>query len=449
MVQAPAGYGKSTLLVQWYQALRERREKAGWLSLDTGDRDPRMLLAYVVQAFDESEALFDPTTRSLLSAGAFVAPEVLMAAIVNSLASVERPIFLFVDDLHYLVEPAAQGILAALIERFPENVHVVAASREASFFQLACMRARGQLLELDADALRFDRDEISRFLSISGHGDFAPSTLAAIEARTEGWIASLKLALLAFPGQHEEASFLSLISGRGRSVAAFFVETVLVRQSQEMRDFLYATSILDRLAPDLCDAVTGRADARVMIDQIEEMGLFLFSLDQQRQWYRYHNLFSDFLRRRLADERAGWEAVLHARASDWFRDHRLDAEAFEHALKAGDPHRAADILNSCCHEMFYRGEVRALAEHAGRLPPDVLRCYPLIELDLAWWLIVEWRFVEAERLLSAVRKWIDCEGYSPSLAIWKRRASLHGRTALPDHAIACGPVGIRQCATKH
>jgi LuxR family transcriptional regulator, maltose regulon positive regulatory protein len=357
----------------------------------------------VVQALDAGETLFDQSVHSLTSAGAFVAPEVLLPAILNCLKSLGQPIFLFLDDLHYLTEPAAQNVLATLIGRLPENVHVIAASRETPFLRLACMRARGQLLELNAEALRFDREEISRFLTISGYCDFAVSTLAAIEARTEGWIASLKLALLALRGQRNEESFLSLLSGQGRNVAAFFVETVLLHQSPEMQDFLLATSILDRLAPDLCDVVVGRRDARAMISQIEEMGLFLFSLDNERQWYRYHNLFSDFLRRRLVDERPGWDRVLHVRASNWFRDHHLDAEAFEHAIKGSDPHLAADILNSCCSEMFYCGEVRALVDYADRLPEDVLRSYPLIKLDLAWWLIVEWRFSEAERLLLAVR----------------------------------------------
>ena len=407
IVQAPAGYGKSTLLVQWYLALRERQERVGWLSLDTADRDPRKLLAYIVEALDGGERLFDRTIQSLMSAGAFVAPEMLLPAIINCLTGMDQPIFLFLDDLHYLTAPKAQDTLATLIDRLPKNVHIIAASRETPFLRLACTRARGQLLELNAEALRFDRDEISRLLTISGHADFAISTLAAIEARTEGWIASLKLALLAWRGQCDEESFLSLISGQGRSVAAFFVETVLMYQAPEMREFLLSTSILDRLAPDLCDAVTGRKDARVMIDQIEEMGLFLFSLDNERRWYRYHNLFSDFLRRRLVDEHPGLDRALHARASDWFRDHDLDPEAFEHAMKGGDPHRAADILNSCCSEMFYCGEVRALVDYAARLPENVLRSYPLIELDLAWWLIVEWRFLEAERLLFAVRGQIE------------------------------------------
>ncbi len=407
IVQAPAGYGKSTLLVQWYLALRGRRENVGWLSLDTADRDPGKLLAYVVEALNGGERMFDRTIQPLMSAGAFVAPEMLLPAIINCLTGIEQPVFLFLDDLHFLTAPQAQDTLATLIDRLPGNVHVIAASREAPFLRLACMRARGQLLEINADALRFDRDEISRFLTVSGHADFAISTLSAIEARTEGWIASLKLALLALRGRRDGESFLSLISGQGRSVAAFFVETVLVHQSPEMREFLLATSILERLAPDLCDAVTGRNDARAMIDQIEEMGLFLFSLDNERQWYRYHNLFSDFLRRRLADGHPGLERVLHARASDWFRDHDLDAEAFEHAMKGGDPHRAADILNACCSEMFYCGDVRTLVDYAARLPEHVLHIHPLIELDLAWWLIVEWRFLEAERLLSAVRAQIE------------------------------------------
>ena len=190
IVQAPAGYGKSTPLLQWYQDLGARHEKVAWLSLDAADRDPRKLLAYVVEALEVGESIFDPMTRSLSSAGAFVAPDVLMAAIINGLANTNRSVFLFVDDLHHLVEPAAQAMLALLIERLPDNVHIVAASREVPFLRVACTRARGQLLEIDAELLRFDRDEISRFLSSSGLSDVDPGTLAAIETRTEGWIAS-------------------------------------------------------------------------------------------------------------------------------------------------------------------------------------------------------------------------------------------------------------------
>jgi LuxR family maltose regulon positive regulatory protein len=401
IIQTPAGYGKTSLLSQWYGALKLSPCQIGWLSLDASDRDAVGLLRYVAAALSAGGARFDPPIDRLLATGAYAAPEALVTVMVNSFNKAAAQTYVFVDDVHVL----AQGPLTALwqlIDRSPPSVHFIMASRVISDLHLARMRARGRLLELDVDDLKFTAGEAHDFIARAGDHDLDESELSILGERTEGWIAGIKLASLALRGKSLAKEVLASFTGSHRSVSDFFVEEVLSAQPAEVRDFLLKTSVLDRLCPALCNFVTATANSQPIINLIEGSGLFLLRLDDERNWYRYHHLFAEFLHRRLVDENPDADRQLHLLASRWFWENGSDIEAIEHALKGRDPERAAELLEQRCQDMTYVGRLQLVCSFAAQIPDQVLHRYPRLMLSIAWLLTRNLRTEETGKLLTTV-----------------------------------------------
>lgn len=402
VLQTPAGYGKTSLLSQWFHALRQSRRAAGWLSVDATDRDAMGLLTYVAAALTAAGVRFDPPVDRIAGADVFTTPEPLIATIVNGLEETAQPLFLFVDDIH-LLAPAPLVALCRLCDRCPANTHFILSSRMIPDLHLARMRAAGQLLELRVEDLRFTAAEAQSFITGSGEFELAAAELATLEERTEGWIAGIKLASLALRQKSSAPKdLLASFTGSRRSVSDFFAEEVISSQPPAVREFLLKTSVLDRLCPALCNAVTGEATSRQMLDFIEQSGLFLLQLDEERNWYRYHHLFAEFLQRRLFDENPEADRELHARASRWFWAQESHVEAVEHALKGGDPGRAAELLELRCQDMTYTGKLQLVSKFAARIPEAILHRHPRVLLSLAWLLTRNLRFEETRKLLAIV-----------------------------------------------
>jgi hypothetical protein len=228
------------------------------------------------------------------------------------------------------------------------------------------------VVEICEDDLRFTAKEAGDFLKQALGLDLDPQIIAALEARTEGWIAGLQLAALSVRGQPAEqiAEFVELFGGSHRHIIDYLADEVLSQQSDEIRDFLCRTSILDRLTAPLCDEVTGRSDSKAILRKLDGANLFLVPLDDQRTWYRYHHLFADFLRTELDAET---QALLHSRASRWLVTHGLLSEAVKHALASGDLVQAADVVASASAEAFRFGSLATLQEWLDALPDQVVR----------------------------------------------------------------------------
>jgi LuxR family transcriptional regulator, maltose regulon positive regulatory protein len=401
VIQTPAGYGKTSLLSQWFNALKRSPCKVCWLSIDTSDRDAVRVLCYVAAALDAGGVRFDPPIEGVFDTETYTDAETLVAALVDCLRLSAKPVCVFLDDVH-LLPPEPLSALCRLIDHSPTTAHFIIASRVIPELHLARTRARGQLLELHVEDLKFSSAESRTFMSGAGSDHLDDSALAVLEERTEGWIAGMKLASLALRGKSPAKEVLASFTGSRRSISDFFVEEVLSSQSTEVRDFLLKTSVLDRLCPDLCDFVTRDANARRLLRTIDESGMFLLRLDDERQWYRYHHLFAEFLLRRLLDGRPDGDRELHRLASNWFWTQGLHVEAIEHALKGRDPQRAAELLELQCQDMTYTGKLRLVSSFAAQIPPEVLHRYPRIMLSVAWWLTRNLRFDETRKLLATV-----------------------------------------------
>ena len=247
---------------------------------------------------------------------------------------------LVLDDYHVLDARDVQDGMAFLLDHLPPQIHLVIGSRADPALPLARLRGRGELVEIRAADLRFTPGEAAAYLNEMMGLQLTAADVAALEGRTEGWIAALQLAALSLQGREDVAAFIDGFAGDDRYIVDFLAEEVLQRQPGHVQHFLLQTSILDRLSGPLCDAVTGQDGSKAKLAALERGNLFLVPLDDRRQWYRYHQLFADVLHARLLDEQPDDVPDLHRRASEWHERNDEPSEAIRHALAAGDFERA-------------------------------------------------------------------------------------------------------------
>jgi LuxR family transcriptional regulator, maltose regulon positive regulatory protein len=400
LISAPAGFGKTTLLVEW---LRERADGEGyvaWVSLDEGDNDPVRFLSYLVAALRRTvgEDFGEGVLAALRSPGP-PRMEAVLGAFVNELADLPGEVAVVLDDYHVIDSESVHRIVSFLLERLPDDAHIVISSRVDPPLPLARLRAHGQITELHAADLRFTPEEAAAFLSQAMGLDISADDIAALEGATEGWIAALQLAALSMRERKDISDFIRSFSGGHRDVFDFLAEEVLDRQSELVQTFLLETSILDSLSGPSCDAVTGRSDGQRMVERLERENLLVVPLDDERVWYRYHHLFADFLRSRLERELPERLTPLHLRASEWYEENALIAEAVRHALSAGDHERAARLMEGGVGQTWYRGEVMTLLGWLRELPNEAMLRRPLLLVWYAAALMLVGRFDGVESLL--------------------------------------------------
>src|SRR5258706_9032813 len=353
LVSAPAGFGKTTLLAQW---LAESGMPVAWLSLEPGDNELVRFLSYLIAALQTLDPHLGAVALTLLQMPQPAAAETVLTLLTNDVGSHGRDggdFVLVLDDYHVIDAKAVDHALTFLLEHLPPHMHLVIATREDPPLPLARLRVGGQLTEVRVTDLRFTPSEAAGFLNQGMGLTLSVEDIAALESRTEGWIAGLQLAAISLQGQQDTTSFITSFTGSHHFVMDYLVEEVLGQQSERVQTFLLRTSILDRLCGPLCDAVLmdPSGSGRETLEYIERANLFLVPLDNERRWYRYHHLFADLLRQRLqqstasspGDERDG-VAELHRRASQWYEDNSLAIEAFHHAVAANDVERAERLI---------------------------------------------------------------------------------------------------------
>ena len=303
LISAAAGFGKTTLVSEWIASCGR---PVAWLSLDEGDNDPTRFLTYLVAAL-QTLALRNPRRGSEVEGiaanigdrllGMLQSPqppptESILTALLNEITTIPDSFIFILDDYHILDSKPVDNALTFLLEHLPPQMNLVITTREDPQFPLARLRARGQLTELRAADLRFTPTETAEFLNQAMSLQLSTENIAALEARTEGWITGLQLAALSMQGRSDAASFIKSFTGSHHFILDYLVEEVLQHQPEHVRNFLLQTAILDRLSGPLCDAVTGQEDGRGMLETLERGNLFIIPLDDQRQWYRYHPVFA-------------------------------------------------------------------------------------------------------------------------------------------------------------
>ncbi|HSK25944.1 MAG TPA: LuxR C-terminal-related transcriptional regulator [Jiangellales bacterium] len=335
LVSAPAGWGKTTAVLEWQRCAPGTRRFA-WVSLDVEDSDPTRFWSYVVRSLATAlpHGLEEPLR--LARAGADPA-HVLLPTLVNALSeTVADRVVLVLDDYHEVASATVDRQLGFLVDHLPPTLHVVVISRTRPALPLARLRSRGELAEVRAADLRFSRAETAALLvDVLGLG-LSTQDVAALQRRTEGWVAALQLAALSISTRATPSAPLEAFSGPHDHLVDYLAAEVLGGLPPELRSFVVRTSVLERLTAPLCDAVTGRDDSALLLDEADRRNLFLVALDDRREWYRYHHLFADALRDVLRRESPDDVPRLHRRAARWYEARGAASEAVRHAVAGGD-----------------------------------------------------------------------------------------------------------------
>ena len=400
LVSAPAGFGKTTALAQGLARLTGGRGHVAWLSLDADDNDPRRFLEHLVAAL-QSVGEFSEAAALVAASGA---PDLALTSVVNELDLQSGRIVLALDDFHVITAPEVHEMVTFLLDHLPPQAGLAIATRSDPPLPLSRLRARGELVELRAADLRFTPDEARAFLTGVMGLDLPPAEVAALESRTEGWVAGLQLAALSLRGTHDTAEFVADFTGSHRFILDYLVDEVLRSQPEASRRFLLDTSVLQQLTGELCDRVTGGDDSAGRLEALDRNNVFIVPLDEHRDWYRYHHLFAEALRARLSAERPERVPQLHRAAGEWYAAHGFVEEAVGHALRSGDADYAADLVESALPDLRRRRRDVMLREWLTALPAEVTRERPLLGTYLAWTRLVEGDLEGVETVLAQAER---------------------------------------------
>jgi LuxR family maltose regulon positive regulatory protein len=413
LISAPAGFGKTTLLSEWaHHRAGSGARLVAWLSLDRDDSDPTRFVAYVIAALQTFEASIGSGVQEILRSPQ-PPIDAILTALINEIAAIPDECVLVLDDYHLIDSQPIYDAVIFLMDHLPPNMHVVIATRKDPRLSLPRLRAAGQMEEIRGRDLRFTEGETTTFLNQAMGLDLTPSDVAALAARTEGWIAGLQLAALSLQGQENRAAFIRAFAGDDRYVMDYLVNEVLSRQTEAVRRFMLHTAILERLCASLCDAALGEdpnpGRSQQVLEYLEEANLFVVPLDHKRQWYRYHHLFGDLLRHRLR-RTLGEEGVasLHRRASAWYAQNSYVSEAIDHSVAAGDWERVVELIGQVVNDVLGGDEYFAtILGWVDALPPDVVRAHPHLGVTRAWMLMLMLRTSAAQRCLEQLESAAD------------------------------------------
>ena len=403
LISASAGFGKTTLTGEW---VAQSGLSVAWLSLDAGDNDPVRFISYLIATLQTVQPGIGERLLTAFQSRQPPSTEAILTALLNEIATYLNEFLLILDDYHVIDSKPVDEALAFMVEHQPPQMHLVIATREDPPLPLARLRVRGQLTELRAADLRFTPAEAAEFLNRMMGLNLSDGDIAALEARTEGWIAGLQLAALSMQGREDRASFIQAFTGSHRFVLDYLAEEVLQCQPETVREFLLQTSILDRFCAPLCNTVTERNDGKEILEVLERSNLFLISLDDQRQWYRYHHLFAEVLQAHLQEAQPARASTLLQRASIWFEQNGLTADAIRHALAAQDFDRAANLIERVWRAMDISYQSATWLGWAKALPADLIRARPVLSVGYAWALLGVGELESSEARLSDAERWL-------------------------------------------
>ncbi|GIP30806.1 LuxR C-terminal-related transcriptional regulator [Paenibacillus sp. J2TS4] len=372
-ITAPAGYGKTTLLSEWSRTIKP---PVAWVSLDAGDNEQMRFWSHTVAALKQAYPEFDEQ-KALNFAAADTSGASLIAALINELDRLSQPIVLVWDDIHHIEEEATRHGIEYLLERLPTHIHLYMSSRTSRAVRLPRLSLENKLNRLEADDLRFTREETTNFFSTCSGSALSSEEITAVQQRTEGWAVALRLAALALDEKADPAEVLRKMSATEGDISDYFFEEVLTRQPEALQQFLLRSSVLQRMTGELCDAVTGLPDSMASLRQLEQDQLFLVPLDDQRKWFRYHPLFQHFLLRQLDSREPRQVNLLHVTAGKWLEENGYLYDAMDHYLSASSYEHALRLLEAVAPQLM-RKEWSTLLTWLDEIPDAVLFARPMM-----------------------------------------------------------------------
>ncbi|MFN2195335.1 MAG: LuxR C-terminal-related transcriptional regulator [Anaerolineales bacterium] len=407
LVSAPAGFGKTTCVSAWLEGYGRT---VAWLALEPADDEPVRFFTYLIAALQRAAPQVGRTLAEALHAGQLPPADLLTVYLIHDLLTVEGDLILVLDDFHVLQDQAILQVMDGLLANLPNGCHLVLVTREDPPLPLARLRASGQLTEIRAGDLRFDRGEAGRYFNDILGMALSDADLEALENRTEGWPAGLQLAGLSMRSRQDRADFIASLSGSHRYILGYLTEEVLNQQPEAVQDFLLQTSILDQLNGELCDAVTLRTDSRTLLEKLLSANLFLIPLDDEQRWYRYHHLFADLLRSQQQRTRPEQTRQLHRSASLWYRQAGFAREAIEHALAAQDYGLAVSLIETYAMPMITQGYARTVEAWVEAIPAEWHVHSPRASLAFGWNHLLRGNYARVPRYLAQAETAIDAAG---------------------------------------
>lgn len=404
LISAPAGFGKSTLASEWITSCER---PAAWVSLDENDNNPARFLGYLIGALQTVSPNLGADILDAIQSPQISPIDSILTVLLNEISLIPMDFILVLDDYHLTDAKSVDDVLTFLIDHLPPKMHLVITTREDPSLPIPRLRARNQLTEIRAADLRFTPAEATEFLNQVMGLNLTTEDVAALEKRTEGWIAGLQLAALSMKGQQDVHRFIQAFAGDHRYIVDYLVEEVLRRQPESVQNFLIQTSILDRLNGSLCDAVTSQPGSNIQLEQLQRGNLFLIPLDDKRHWFRYHHLFADVLRMHLESEQPEQVPVLHIRASKWFEKNKMPSEAIHHALEAKDFERAANLIEQAVPEARRNRQETQLLSWFKAIPDEVLQNRPTLSVHYAGTLLQLGQLDGVKARLQQTERWLD------------------------------------------
>ncbi|BAX93819.1 LuxR C-terminal-related transcriptional regulator [Mycobacterium shigaense] len=383
LVHGPAGFGKSTLALQWQRVLAADEVPVAWVSLDRGHNDVVAFLGDLIAAVGRVEPTLVADLGDLLEEQSADAQRYVQAELVNRCAGRERPLAIVLDDWHLIESPDTAAALDFLLTAGPDNLHLVVTSRTRAP-GIGRLKVSNQVVEIDAAQLRFDQQESAAFLLDLNELDLDGNDVHSLWSSTDGWVSALQLATLSLRTTRDAPALIRGFSGRHHSIGDYLAENVLDALPDELLDFLLTTSICDRLCGDLAAAVSGQPRGQAFLEELERRDMFLQPLDDDREWFRYHHLFGGYLRQRLERDHADQIVSLHRRASAWFADQGLLTDAVSHALAAGDDVGAVDLVERQAMYLVEHSRMAGLLGLVNKLPKVLVLNRPMLQTAIAW-----------------------------------------------------------------
>jgi LuxR family maltose regulon positive regulatory protein len=376
-INAPAGFGKSTLLAEW----AEQSELAvSWVSLDRTENEPVNFLSYLIAGVQNVYEGLGDTILSVLQAPGIPPVEKLLYAWINEIAEHTTDFVLILDDFHLIENQDVIDLVCTLTTHQPPQLHLLLASRADLPLSCSRLRARGELMELGIAEMRFTQDEALAYLQKQLGDSINARDAASLMQRTEGWIVGLHMAVLSMKSSEDVRQYVAQFSARDSFITDYLLDEVLLHQSEDIKNFLLATSILEKFTAPLCDAVVGIDNSRAIIAELVQSGLFVIALDTTRTWYRYHHLFAELLQLRLANTRQYDVAALHKRASDWFINTAMLEESISHAFATENYQLVILRIENALSQILEQGKFRQYLSWIDGIPNAYLQKKPRLEI---------------------------------------------------------------------
>lgn len=404
VLSAPPGFGKTIGLAQW---ARGRGATTAWLTLDDLHNDPHRFLRSLVECLRTAQPIPQETHLGDFCNRLLDLPEpppdsLLLERLLEDLDTTEETLVLILDDFHVIVEPRVHAAVQFLAQHSRGQLSIVVATRQPMPFPLGKFRLEGRLLERDGGFLRFTDEETRLFLSRNSNRAWSPVTIAALLDKTDGWIAGLKLMLLSLSADADVTEIEAIDHG-AKPLEEYIVEEVLRRADPDTQRFLRQISVLDQIEASLCEAVTGEAQSRARLRELEDENLFVIAVDSQRRWYRLQSLFRDFLRVQVEVNEPEMARLLHRRAAGWYEQRGSWTQALSHAIRGEDWDRVAQLMGVVDVDLLAHGRAGPVSHWLERIPASIRDHDFGMSLTYAWAHLLTGRLDRVEPALARVQ----------------------------------------------